>query len=304
MSEDPTPTWLDLERLLSLKEAANVSSLSKDSLKRNHADKIIRLGPRRLGMRARDALMLGKHVMLVMFVVALAAHAATASAPMPHTTDNTAILPFIAESSELARQAERQDTEAEAAATCLRSGGSARVSSNSCRHPDDGSAGALLSNARNCKFALAPPVQGVCLLKFQARFAAKREPTDFVREFRGLSGTAKQKLDRWEIGGPSVHAGVLGRARQKPNLRRRSKEHQPASDGDTEGSPLRRVQVRRRRDEIEFFKIAEVAERLSVSARTVRRWIAAGDLVAHRRGGVVRIAEGDLRAFLALYRDS
>jgi hypothetical protein len=55
----PTPTWLDLERILPLKEAANVSSLSEDSLKRNHPDKIIRLGPRRLGMRAKDALMLG-----------------------------------------------------------------------------------------------------------------------------------------------------------------------------------------------------------------------------------------------------
>lgn len=36
--------------------------------------------------------------------------------------------------------------------------------------------------------------------------------------------------------------------------------------------------------------------------RTVRRWIEAGDLVVHRVGGVVRIAEGDLRAFLALHR--
>jgi hypothetical protein len=54
------PTWLDLERILPLKEAANVSSLSEDSLKRNHSEKILRLGPRRLGMRAKDALMLGE----------------------------------------------------------------------------------------------------------------------------------------------------------------------------------------------------------------------------------------------------
>ena len=50
------------------------------------------------------------------------------------------------------------------------------------------------------------------------------------------------------------------------------------------------------------FTIAEVAERLRVSTRTVRRWIEAGDLVAHRFGGIVRIAETDLRAFLALHR--
>jgi hypothetical protein len=56
----PTPTWLDLERILPMKEASKVSGLSQDSLKRHHADKIIRLGPRRLGMRARHALMLGE----------------------------------------------------------------------------------------------------------------------------------------------------------------------------------------------------------------------------------------------------
>ena len=35
-------------------------SLSEDSLKRNHPDKIVRLGPRRLGMKRRVALSLGK----------------------------------------------------------------------------------------------------------------------------------------------------------------------------------------------------------------------------------------------------
>jgi excisionase family DNA binding protein len=55
--------------------------------------------------------------------------------------------------------------------------------------------------------------------------------------------------------------------------------------------------------QINFFTIADVAERLGVSRRTVRRWIAAGDLIAHRIGGIVRIAEGDLRAFLALLRE-
>ena len=56
--------------------------------------------------------------------------------------------------------------------------------------------------------------------------------------------------------------------------------------------------------ESEFFTIAEVAERLQVAPRTVRRWIANGDLVVHRVGGVVRVAEGDLRAFLALHREA
>jgi excisionase family DNA binding protein len=70
------------------------------------------------------------------------------------------------------------------------------------------------------------------------------------------------------------------------------------------GAPSGDVRGRRRRaDQIKFFTIAEVAERLHVSCRTVRRWIEAGDLVAHRIGGIVRVAESDLRAFLALHRE-
>jgi excisionase family DNA binding protein len=66
----------------------------------------------------------------------------------------------------------------------------------------------------------------------------------------------------------------------------------------------RETRRRDHRDErVNFFTIAEVAERVRVSTRTVRRWIEDGHLVAHRIGGVVRIAESDLRAFLALHRD-
>jgi excisionase family DNA binding protein len=65
------------------------------------------------------------------------------------------------------------------------------------------------------------------------------------------------------------------------------------------------VRGRRNRDnEIRFFTIAEVAERLHVATRTVRRWIKDDDLVVHRVGGVVRIAERDLRSFLALHREA
>jgi excisionase family DNA binding protein len=56
-------------------------------------------------------------------------------------------------------------------------------------------------------------------------------------------------------------------------------------------------------DKIKFFTIAEVAERVHVNPRTIRRWIVAGDLVVHRVGNVVRISESDLRAFLALHRE-
>jgi excisionase family DNA binding protein len=77
----------------------------------------------------------------------------------------------------------------------------------------------------------------------------------------------------------------------------------PRSERDAEGAAFGHVHARRHRDNINFFTITEVAERLHVATRTVRRWIQTNDLVVHRVGGVVRIAEDDLRAFLAVHRE-
>ena len=52
------PPSLELERIITLREAEKVSSLSADSWKRHHPDKIIEMSPRRLGVRLRDALMI------------------------------------------------------------------------------------------------------------------------------------------------------------------------------------------------------------------------------------------------------
>ena len=49
---------LELQRIITLQEAEKISSLSSDSWKRHHPDKIIEISPRRLGVRLRDALML------------------------------------------------------------------------------------------------------------------------------------------------------------------------------------------------------------------------------------------------------
>jgi len=46
----------DLDRIITLQEAARLSSLSPDSWRRNHDDKIIDLRPRRQGVRKRHAL--------------------------------------------------------------------------------------------------------------------------------------------------------------------------------------------------------------------------------------------------------
>ena len=51
-------SWLELNRVASLQEASRLSGLSPDSLRRHHADRIVRLAPRRSGMRVIDALMI------------------------------------------------------------------------------------------------------------------------------------------------------------------------------------------------------------------------------------------------------
>ena len=47
-----------------------------------------------------------------------------------------------------------------------------------------------------------------------------------------------------------------------------------------------------------FYTVAEIADMLVVSLRTVGRWIAEKELLAHKFGRQVRISEIDLRAFL------
>jgi hypothetical protein len=51
---------LEKLKVVTLPEAAAVTSLSTDTLKREHSDKILQLSPRRLGMRLGDALAIGK----------------------------------------------------------------------------------------------------------------------------------------------------------------------------------------------------------------------------------------------------
>ena len=47
-----------------------------------------------------------------------------------------------------------------------------------------------------------------------------------------------------------------------------------------------------------FYTVEQIADLLAVSTRSVRRWIAAGELLAHKFGRQVRISEVDLRAFV------
>ena len=56
--ELPELTALELNRIVRVSEAERLSGLSEDSLRRNHSDKIIQLGPRAIGMRVGHALQL------------------------------------------------------------------------------------------------------------------------------------------------------------------------------------------------------------------------------------------------------
>jgi len=47
-----------------------------------------------------------------------------------------------------------------------------------------------------------------------------------------------------------------------------------------------------------MLSIATIAKRLSVSERTVRRWIENGDIPAYKFNAAVRIKERDLTAFI------
>ena len=49
--------------------------------------------------------------------------------------------------------------------------------------------------------------------------------------------------------------------------------------------------------------IEQTAKVLQVSSKTVRRWIDAGDLIAHRFGRQWRISETDLQSFIRMGRE-
>ena len=60
MSSSEKLSAIELLRIVPLPEASRLSSLSDDTLKRRHKDKLIHLSNRRLGMRVKDALMLAE----------------------------------------------------------------------------------------------------------------------------------------------------------------------------------------------------------------------------------------------------
>jgi hypothetical protein len=53
---------LELDRIISLPQAAEMRGVSVDTLKRRNPEIIVRLSPRRVGVRVRDVLTIGRPV--------------------------------------------------------------------------------------------------------------------------------------------------------------------------------------------------------------------------------------------------
>ena len=54
------PVALEGERIISLHEAAEIAGVSTDTLRRRYGHPVIRLSPRRVGIRLRDVLSIGQ----------------------------------------------------------------------------------------------------------------------------------------------------------------------------------------------------------------------------------------------------
>ena len=52
-----------------------------------------------------------------------------------------------------------------------------------------------------------------------------------------------------------------------------------------------------------LFGVDDVAKQLSVSVKTIRRWVESGELRAHRLGRLLRVSQEDLNAFLSQRRE-
>ena len=54
--DERPPSWLDLESIVKMKKASEITSLSEESLRRNYAEFVVKLSDRRDGMKLKHAL--------------------------------------------------------------------------------------------------------------------------------------------------------------------------------------------------------------------------------------------------------
>jgi hypothetical protein len=59
MLDTPLPREIELERIVSLDDAAKISGISRDGLQRHYRHLIRQLSPRRIGMKLKDVIAIG-----------------------------------------------------------------------------------------------------------------------------------------------------------------------------------------------------------------------------------------------------
>jgi excisionase family DNA binding protein len=101
--------------------------------------------------------------------------------------------------------------------------------------------------------------------------------------------------DDYPIDSETLEAGAAG-----------ANSHQLLADANSKSRRKNRAQHNRSHLVAPFslLNVGEVAERIGVSEKTVRRWIDAKVLPVHRIGRLVRISETDLIAFIRMSRDA
>lgn len=62
MNEHEPPTWLELQRVLSLDEAARQTGLHRDSIRKRYPQFVLRLSPHRLGIKLKHVLEIGSAI--------------------------------------------------------------------------------------------------------------------------------------------------------------------------------------------------------------------------------------------------
>jgi excisionase family DNA binding protein len=98
--------------------------------------------------------------------------------------------------------------------------------------------------------------------------------------------------------------GDAKRTRAVPGAPHRYSNHNPLQSQASKAAAHTPGTASRGRPVTQLRTIAETAELLNTSTRTVRRFIASGALPVHRLGRSVRISDADIAAFLAATRSA
>jgi excisionase family DNA binding protein len=168
---------------------------------------------------------------------------------------------------------------------------SAPALGRSVQRKNTGQAGVYRWWACVSSFRPNPPLCARGSRRIRAGQARPARPVDFRIRTRLMAAPRSFNVDHRDS--PAERGCSLA---SEPNVAAAGSGAARAAAPSRAGTAARRLQP------IQFFTLAEVAKRLSVSGRTVRRWIERGELIAHRFGAAVRIAETLMKKFYTIER--